>query len=226
MARVGDFKDRHKGGQIVVAGNGRSLNQIDLDRIVCPSFGVNGIFRHQTWHPTYYCIESKKSANSNRDEILRYAGPRFKFVANRCRQHLGTKKLGGWHVQALRNFVWVNLPSKHSPIGFSTDCRKIVYHGMNVIYMCLQLAFYMGARQVVLIGVDFDYPEGPVAADHFYDNVLQAGHPMDSSHKKVAIDHFQHAHDLFNTGPEPRIVNASPGTKLDVFPKVQLEDLL
>jgi len=96
---------------------------------------------------------------------------------------------------------------------------------MNVVYMALQLAFYMGAQQVILIGVDFDYDDGQVAADHFYDNDLQAGQPLDSTHKKIAVDHFQYAHTLFNTGTEPRIVNATPGTKLDVFPKVVFEDL-
>lgn len=220
---VHDFKDKHKGARIVVAGNGPSLSRIDLSRIDCPSFGVNGIFHHAWWRPAYYCAESKKFCKNNSEKILLYRGPEAKFIANRCREFFGERKLH--YRPEWADLVWANLPKKSMPPQFSTECHQVVHHGMNVIYMAVQLAFYMGAEQVILIGVDFDYPDGPVAANHFYDNKLQAGNLLDSSNKEMLLAHYELAHKLFNAGPIPRIVNATPGTKLDVFPKIEFEAL-
>jgi hypothetical protein len=225
MAKVGDFYNRHKDQDFVIAGNGPSLSLIDLTKIKCPSFGVNRIYLHKTWCPTYYCTESKKFVRHNVENIRLYVGPDFKFVANRCRDYLGTRKLGGPIVMQLRNFVWVNVPKQSDPPEFSTACHKVVNHGMNVVYMAMQLAFYMGARRVILIGVDFDYDDGAVAAKHFYPNELQGDEPVDSTHKEITIEHYKLAHQLFNSGSRPRIVNATPGSKLDVFPKIRFEGL-
>jgi len=225
MAKVGDFENKHRGERIVIAGNGHSLLKMDLKKINCPTFGVNRIYLHRSWQPTYYCTESKKFCEKNWEHILRYEGPRFKFVANRCSQYLTTPKLGGWQRRCGKRLVWVNMPKRPVPVNFSTCCHQVVCHGMNVVYMAMQLAFYMGAQEVVLIGVDFDYPDGQVAAKHFYGSQLQPGEVLDTSHKAITIEHYKYAHTLFNSGSKPRIVNATPGSKLKVFPLVKFEDL-
>lgn len=218
------FKGVHTGERVVVAGNGPSLNKVDLKKINCPTFGVNGIFHHPWWKPVYYCAESKKFCRANAGKVLRYKGP-VKFIADRCRQFLTSKKPEKWHVRALKRVAWVKVaPKTTDRPQFSTVCHKAVCHGMNVIYMCLQLAFYMGASQVVLIGLDFDYADGQIPADHFYNNTLQEGNPMDTTHKDITLKYYRYAHQLLNSA-KPRIINASPGTKLDVFPKVKFEDL-
>ena len=63
---------------------------------------------------------------------------------------------------------------------FSEDITNGIYEGYTVSYMCLQLAIYMGFKEIYLLGIDHNYkvtllPNGEIKEDnevqnHFSDN--------------------------------------------------------
>ena len=46
---------------------------------------------------------------------------------------------------------------KNTNIKFSDNFAKVAYAGQTVTYLNMQLAYFMGFKNIYLIGVDFDY---------------------------------------------------------------------
>ena len=96
---------------------------------------------------------------------------------------------------------------------FSTDPRRIVY-GSNSGFQAINLAILKGATKVVLVGFDMggrghffgDHPEGLHNRTNYY----------------AFLPEFRNA---ARSCPVP-VINATPGSVLDCFPKMALEDAL
>jgi hypothetical protein len=119
-------------------------------------------------------------------------------------------------------------------LGFSTDPTRFLWEGSTVTYAAMQLAFYMGFSEVILIGVDHSFstqgrPHTTVVSegddpDHFDPRYFGRGFKwqlpdLESSELsyRLAEYHFRRK--------QRRIVDATIGGKLAVFPKVEYEAL-
>jgi len=60
----------------------------------------------------------------------------------------------------LRDIPTPNVKGKQR-IQFSKNLLKGVYGGYTVIYIMLQIAFYMGIREIYLLGIDFNFRISP-----------------------------------------------------------------
>ena len=128
----------------------------------------------------------------------------------------------------------VFLRSCYTRLGFSTVPWHHIWQGATVTYVAMQLAYYMGFRQVILIGVDHRFttrgaPNQVVISDgedtnHFSAQYFGSGfrwHLPDLEASEVA---YRLARERFRaTGRE--ILDATVNGKLEVFPKIQYEDL-
>lgn len=112
-------------------------------------------------------------------------------------------------------------------IKFSDDCFVCLHEGYTVTYACLQLAVYMGFAEIYLLGVDCNYTG---TNDHAFDfkvseetslAQLNQGELMQlrmtTAYK--AAKKYADAHGV-------KIFNATRGGKLEVFPRVSLEEAL
>jgi hypothetical protein len=117
---------------------------------------------------------------------------------------------------------------------FAQDATRRLWEGATVTYTCLQLAFYMGFSQAILIGVDHSFatkgkPNATIVSqgddpNHFHPKYFGKGFKwqlpdLDTSEVGylMARRAYQHA------GRE--IVDATIGGKLNIFPKVDYESL-
>jgi hypothetical protein len=120
------------------------------------------------------------------------------------------------------------------PEEFSTDLTGRVFEGSTVTFVALELAYYMGFQEVVLIGVDHSFstrgsPNVTVVSagndrDHFSSDYFGRGFRWQLPDLAAS----ERAYGLAKTAFERdgrRVVDATVGGKLDVFPKVDYESL-
>ena len=101
----------------------------------------------------------------------------------------------------------------------------------------LQLAHYMGFKEVFLIGMDFDYiiPESAIIdganitsteddPNHFDPSYFGAGKKWHDPKLHNVLKSYQHIQRVY-LEDNRRIYNATKGGKLEVFPRVMYEEL-
>lgn len=230
---VSHFKNLHKGRRAFVVGNGPSLNQLDMGRLKGEiAFGSNRVFLgFPKWDVTfpYWSIEDRLVGEDVAAEWNGFRGP-VKFVP-RDMAHLVTDRT---------DLVWLDFARR--PFGEEgpriNDGGPTFYWGGTVTYLLLQLAFYMGCDPIYLIGVDFSYvrPDHVVELEqknkwlstgddpnHFTPEYFGAGRKWHDPNVERMGQAFLAARRWASSNGV-RVFNATPGTKLDVFPKMDFED--
>jgi hypothetical protein len=236
--RLAALRARFQGTQrCFVIGNGPSLNQMDLaplkDEV---TFTVNGFFlkaRDLDWTPTFYVVEDHLVAEDRAAEIGTFRGPTKLFPANLA-----------YCLDAANDTIFFDhRPRERYPdaFDFSTDAAAMTYAGCTVTFTCLQLAYYLGFREIILIGVDADYsiPLDAVTTsdygvdvldmssddpNHFDPNYFGKGYRWhDPQVDKMLAAYAEAQRAIEGTGVQ--ILNAGVGGKLEVFPRVDYSSL-
>jgi hypothetical protein len=231
-----DFRDKHKGSRCFVIGNGPSLNQLDMGKLKDEiTIGANRCFLgFDQWGfiVKYWTIEDKLVADDIQDQWNEFSGP-VKFVPNDLR-HL----LTNYNNVCLFNFTRESFDRKGVLPGFSDHPAELFWGG-TVTYLMMQLAVVLGCNPIYLIGVDFHY----VKPDHVTEGerkVEWTSHGDDPNH--FHPDYFgkdRKWHDpklprmrnayisakRFADKKGITILNATPGTRLDVYEKVDYNSL-
>ena len=220
-----DFKDKHKGQPGFVAGNGPSLNLIDMaqlkDQVV---FGSNRCylgFGKWGFAFPYWGVEDIAVGGWQAEEWGGMASRMIRFVPEDMLHMVSDPT----NVCPL-NFVRARYDNDGYP-NFSFD-PKTLYWGSTVTYMLLQLAVIMGCNPIYLIGVDFHFVQTNTTEDgslwhqkgpdqnHFCEDYIPNGkflhHPR--------LDLQERSFEVARKESEKRgikVWNASPGSKLQVF---------
>jgi hypothetical protein len=235
--RLLKLKDKHKGQRAFVIGNGPSLRISDLDRLKGEvTFASNKIylaFEETDWRPTYYTVLDVLVAENNNETIRK-------------------QKLTKIFDEAVREYfsdaydiIWLkyrHCPDKNGKkqFDFSTDILLGCYPGWSVTHEQLQLAFYMGIRKIYLIGVDFCFtvpkPTGEMSGhgevlrhegeqNHFHPNYRQPGETWTMPKLDLQYQAFLAAKRVVEANGG-KIYNASRKTVLDIFPKVNFDEIV
>lgn len=233
------FYNAFKGKRCFIIGNGPSLNKHDLTLLeheYC--FGVNSFFyktRETGFRPTFYVVEDNSVMYENIQEIRRFDAP-YKFFPTNYRT-LHPKQPNTFFFRMNRGFYEKSSPNYAVP-RFSTDASKVLYCGQSVTYINLQLAYFMGFVEVYLIGMDFNYviPDshqrtGDILVsdtddpNHFHKDYFGKGKTWkDPKLDRVALNYRMAKLVYEATGRQ--IINASIGGSLEIFKRVDYEDLL
>lgn len=221
MNALQKFKGIHYGETAVVIGNGPSLEKTPL-RLFAEkyrTFGSNMIYR-LPFYPDYYCIIDEEMMDTCLP--LPSMNGTTKFMRAEARDP-GNNPIYP---------VVVN--------GFSTDIANFVVMGGTVTYALLQLAFYMGFVNILLVGVDHYYPAtgnrpgykfvaGAKDPDHFTPAdgkpYFLPGRTFNTPELYGTANNYAIAQELF-TKARRKIINLTPGTHLDVFEKDKMENWL
>lgn len=245
MKNLTDFHNIHMGKRCFVVGNGPSLNNIDMSRLRHEiTFGSNRVYHgFDKWGFgfTYWSIEDMLVAEDIASEWTRemIGSPRYRstvFVPRDLMHHVGS------HVRTYvndcipvhftRNECYPNL------YPFSTNPAEIFWGG-TVTYLLLQLAAIMGCNPIILIGIDFSYHVPRTVKNlgrsrllstqddpnHFFAEYFGKGrkwHDPNLPRMKVAYISAERASKKMGI----RIYNATPGTKLKVFTRVDFAKAL
>ena len=220
------YKNIHKNRRCFIVATGPSLKLEDLDLLkkhneVCISMNrIYNIFDRTEWRPQYYVIEDAKMIEDLADEIAELDLP-CKFVASNPEIYWENDK-----AETSIKYHMIVQDYKDKMPGFSESFDRFVYNGRTVTYVCLQLAAYMGFTEIYLLGVDFNY------SNNLYDekNHFEGYHKSNSKVRLNAIypekmilayEKAKRYGKLHNI----KIYNATRGGKLEVFERVNLDDL-
>lgn len=202
----------HQGETCLVIGNGPSLKDMPLDFLKkYPSFGSNRIYLLKDFCPTYYVAVNPLVIQQSTEEILKI-GSEVLFISE--------------SVMLMDDRI-LRLQSIGYPF-FSDNPQRGLYEGFTVTYVMLQLAFYMGFSKVLLVGVDHSYvfdgapneQKIAVGADlnHFDPAYFSDGTKWNNPDLENSEEAYRLARQRYDIAGRT-IVNLTPGTKLDVFPK-------
>jgi hypothetical protein len=224
-ARLATYRDRHRGQRCFILGNGPSLRRTDLGRLRDEvTFGMNRIYLHfpeMGYATTYYVAINTLVIEQCAEDILRLRMPRF--VTWRSRRWL----------QADPNVIFLDTDYTGAEM-FSTDLAGRVFEGSTVTFVALELAHYMGFREAVLLGIDHSFStQGPPNItvesqgddlDHFSPSYFGKGFRWQLPDLEGSERAYRLAREAFEKDGR-RVVDATLGGKLTVFPKVDFESL-
>ena len=224
-----ELKDRHKGETVVVVGNGPSLKFIDFELLSnFTTFGSNKIFLNGSWRPTYYSVEDDLVMIQNIREIINLDGTQKLFP---CSMLSICKR-----VPNSLYFEFSTSKFERKSPDFISPKQPYISWGSTIVYTQIQLAVWMGAKKIILVGVDFNFTlpektknsskelvsEGEV--NHFHPSYRAVGEKWNVPQLHLQEIAYKRASAVCEeVGIE--IVNASPGSKLTVFSMVSPVDV-
>ncbi len=222
--RLARWRDVHRGQRCFVLGNGPSLRHTDIGKLRGKiTFGMNRVYlAFPTWgfHTTYLVSVNDLVIEQCADDFRQLAMP--KFFTWRARRWLPLDE----HTTFL--FTTYMAPR------FATDARGRLWEGATVTYVTLQLAYHMGCQEVILLGVDHNFAtkgqaNQTVVSDgadpnHFHPDYFGRGFRWQLPDLETSEIAYRMAREAYARAGR-RIVDATIGGKLTVFPKVDFESL-
>lgn len=224
-AELHRLRNRHVGQRCFILGNGPSLRQTDWSLLRGEiTFGLNRIyllFSEMGFAPTYFVAVNSLIVEQCAADIRALAMP--KFVAWRARR---------WLVEDPR-VIFLDTDYR-GKAQFSKIASRRIFEGSTVTYVALQLAFHMGFQEVILLGVDHRFQtQGPPNAmvesagedlNHFSASYFGKGFRWQLPDLNASEAAYRMARTAFESEGR-RVLDASRGGQLTVFPKVALEGL-
>jgi len=221
--RVRRFSGRHTGDRCFIIGNGPSLQRMDLSLLRHEyTFGLNRIylkFSELGFATTYHVTVNRLVLEQCADDISNLDMPRF--ISWPGRHHL--PRQDGLHYLG-----------PHLCAHFSKRPWLHLWEGSTVTFVAMQLAYYMGFGEVILIGVDHDFEtKGPPHQEvtsqgedknHFHPDYFGKGFRWQLPDLEGSERAYWRAKEAFE-GNGRCITDATIGGKLEVFPKVDYYSL-
>lgn len=214
--RILELKNRYVGKRCFIVATGPSLKEEYLDTLNRNdefTMSVNRIYEaNMDWKPTFYVCMDSFLISRSKDKIIDYPAD-FKFIGDSDVNFWDNEQSNLYKLHVVCNDKF------ETDTLFSEDVAQCAFGGLTVVYTCIQIAVYMGFKEIFLLGVDCDY-KGKL---HFYNSdkleKKMINHNEDGmikcyrSAKKYADEHGI------------KIFNATRGGALEVFPRVDFDSL-
>lgn len=234
--RLERMKGIHKGKRCFLIGNGPSLTGSDLDLLQDEyTFGTNmvyKIFDSTKWRPSFHCVSDTIYASKLGLELSQKVKAPL-FTTERTYRRMKLKPVNTTYVHTLQ--------SERYRVRGNIQAYCMVK--ATVLSLAAEIAFHMGFSEIYLIGVDCTNPH--TKGGHFTENYTtkevaetdinriktrmktksltteQIGeHIIDRSMEVYSLLHeYAAKHGV-------KIYNATRGGNLEIFPRVQLEEVL
>ncbi|PLX70654.1 MAG: hypothetical protein C0602_03855 [Denitrovibrio sp.] len=230
-------KDMHKGESCFVVGTGPSLKDVDTSMLKkCPVFGVNGVFYKEGLNITYYTTISNFFWHHHTEQIKNVKCER-RFILDRFKNELSSHVPTSWINSLPPEYKDIAGQKMLPPFFFSKNPEKAISLGGTVLFVCLQLAFHMGFKKVYLLGADHNYGQPESINKAGIQNIIETeSQPMHFSGNQFPQGFFpidmQGCEKAFNISKSVfeadgrKIFNATKGSRLNIFEKVNLEDIV
>jgi hypothetical protein len=223
--KLQQLRNAHQGSRCFIIGNGPSLRKTDLSKLRGDfTFGLNRIyllFPEMGFLTSCLLSVNELVLEQCASEMTALDLP--KFITWRARR---------WFAPDPRT-VFVDTDFT-GPETFSGDASGRLFEGFTVTYVALQLAYHMGFSEVILVGVDHNFvTQGPAnravvsAGDdpnHFAPDYFGKGFKWQLPDLAGSERAFAMANEAFIAAGR-RVLDATVGGKLTIFPKVDYESL-
>ena len=222
---VQKYRNKHVNDRCFIVATGPSLRVEDLDTLkanneICISMNrIYNIFDKTMWRPNYYMIQDLKMIEDLKETIAELDLP-VKFVSGSSQEYW-RQKISKESIK----FNYVSFIEMNKKPFFSSRVDKCIYEGMTVTYACLQMAVYMGFKEIYLLGLDHNYSSNLYAGSNHF-----AGYDTDKTIRlnTVYIEQNELAYISAREYAEQhgiKIYNATRGGKLEVFERKDFDSL-
>jgi hypothetical protein len=227
--RLNFLKDRHQGQRCILVANGPSLNQMDLSFLRHETtIGLNKIYlgyKKFNFYPRYYVAINPIVIQQSVAQIK--ALNAVKFLSEAAAKDLIGEDALTYHIptQAYRR-------DKHGV------CRSVfrddlalngLYEGWTVTFAALQLAYFLGFNEVILIGLDHRYTFYGIPnqrqtlhendVNHFDPNYFGGGQDWHTPDLKNSEASYRVAREFYESNGR-KILDATVGGSCNVFEKI------
>jgi glycosyltransferase involved in cell wall biosynthesis len=222
--RIREFRDAYKGRRCFIIGNGPSLRRMDLSPLRDEvTFGLNRIYLlfEELGFSTTFLVSINRL-------VLEQAAHEMTAVDS-------TVFLNWWsrhHVPPERDPIYLRVTS--ATPRFSMEVDRGIWAGATVTFSALQLAYYMGFEEAILIGVDHSFagtgtPNAVVESygpdrNHFSPSYFGKGFRWQLPDLETSEHAYQLARGAYERAGR-RVLDATVDGKLEVFPKVEFASL-
>ena len=236
-----EYENKHKGERVYLIANGPSLANTDLNLLKNETtIAMNRVSliydKNPDWRPTYYLFSSTNvrhpSWGKAWTESVRASVKERKttsFIASMFKPTIDPKN-------KYPQIKWFNAMSENKPAPsgdilescFSTDIISRIDKSATTMKIALQLSYYMGFNEIVLVGADLGWSgdRGSKSDPNHFDKSYRADIPPEKVYKINNQMRNIHSLALKNFRENKRDVkfyNASLKTCLDVYPIIDYE---
>ena len=243
------MKDKYKNQAGFVICNGPSLNVEDLTKIHKKGFlsiasnKIFMIFDQTPWRPTIFTIADNLVWENHSENIhpdIKVVHSPSRYVLNDdSKEHRVWKSLPCISMKRiLKSFKDKYIDKKYIKglkHGISDDMTQGAYGGCTVTYNNIQIATHLGFNPIYLIGCDHFYSnstedkkDSMQSVDtnaHFVKGYLKPGEKVNPAPIKCMTEAYEDAR-LYCETKNIRIFNATRGGYLEVFERVDLDEIL
>ena len=229
-SHLAKYKDIYRGERIWLIGNGPSLRIEDLEvlwekkEITIAFNNIYKAFNRTMWRPTYIAVTDPRVMVNNLEAIIdSFSGTVF--AADRYMTERTVSYTPGIeYIHLNSESYYPNMPD------FSEKIEQQVYVGNSSVYdIGMQLASYMGAKEIMLLGVDHNVV-GNITdkKNHFIENYYDSKDVeiiQNTLFKMEWIEASYKKAELYSRKKGFRIFNATRGGRLEVFERVNFDSL-
>jgi hypothetical protein len=205
------FAEKHNGETCLVIGNGPSLRNVPLEFLgKFPSFGTNRIYLLENFTTDFYVSVNPLVVQQSAAEINAY-GAQAKFITDSEASLID----GAYPLMSVGSRI------------FSYNPAAYIFEGFTVTYVCMQLAFHMGFKTVLLVGVDHRFKmDGPPNSETVWQgddpNHFSPEYFKGTRWNNPDLPNSEASYRLAKKAYEDagrRIVNLGPDSALTIFEK-------
>ena len=221
------FKNVHKGKRCFIIGNGPSLRIQDLEILrknkeIC--FGSNWIiktFEQTEWRPDYYVVMDYNFMRIMPKSIQTTRGE--KKIIFRAESYMDKSDEKDDFTYTYQSHIYGD------DLNFSEDITEGIYGARTVTYDMLQIAAFMGFKEIYLLGVDctkgnshFYKPDAIDKSKLESRTVLSA---MEWEQQYTAWNKGYKKAEEYSKSHDFKIYNATRGGELEAFERVDFDSL-
>lgn len=228
------YKSKYTGRRCFFIGNGPSLQADDLTKLsengeICFAFNrIYNIFENTPWRPTFYISQDEKMLKGCEQAVDQLALP-VKFIPIQLKWYHDI----AIHDATYFNMDWQELENPAEYL-FSDDAAHTVYCASTGMYTAAQFAAYMGFTEIYLIGVDHHFQisqnnKGEILVDNTVKDYFSDNYNPDKQNlyipntEKSTLTYIAMKNHCAHKSI--RVYNATRGGKLEVFERVNFDDL-
>lgn len=221
-----EFKNKAKRKRCFIICTGPSLTVKDCESLSNEdTFAMNSImklFDQTSFRPTYYGVQDVNVYEKLQEEIEAYFGEsKNVFVADRISKSHSINK--NWNIFPLEYTygAYGRWFKNQFQAKFSDDPYAVVYDGFSITMALIQIAVYMGYKEIYLLGADCSFTDPNKL--HFADYGV-ADSTIDTARERNLAGYRASKEYADKHGIE--IYNATRGGALEVFERRNLDDVL
>lgn len=228
QGRIREIKDKYKGERCFIICTGPSLTLSDLELISNEyTFGMNSLnilYKQTDFRPSFYGCIDEGVFEKMKDLIKKYDSEETKvFISGRIRKHIHSPLPSHWY-NVSNNVAyhtydrWFN--NKYW-CKFSANAVKGTYDMFSVTHFLIQIAVFMGFKEIYLLGADCNQQKG--AKIHFE----EYGVPdttIDTARERNICGYKEIK--KYCDRNCIKVYNATRGGELEVFERKDLNDII